>query len=48
MTTQVGPESSILSIAAVMAGHNGNYTCTATNLAGNQSYTASLHVNGIL
>lgn len=39
--------SSLLTISNVMAIHNGNLTCTATNRAGSSSYHAELHVNGI-
>lgn len=38
---------SVLSIDAVSARHAGDYTCSASNLAGGTSYSASLAVNGI-
>jgi len=47
-TTKIGDRTSFLTIASVMAGHSGNYTCVAQNPAGSVSYTAAVHVNGIL
>lgn len=38
---------SLLTIDAVTARHAGEYTCTASNIAGGTSYSASLAVNGI-
>lgn len=38
---------SLLTIEAVTARHAGEYTCTASNVAGGTSYSASLAVNGI-
>lgn len=38
---------SLLTIDAVTARHVGEYTCTASNVAGGTSYSASLAVNGI-
>lgn len=38
---------SLLTIDAVTARHAGEYTCTASNVAGGTSYSASLAVNGI-
>lgn len=46
-TTKISDRSSLLTISSVMAAHNGNYTCTATNAAGSASHTTPLHVNGI-
>lgn len=45
--TKIGSKSSILQIDSVDATHSGNYTCTATNTAGQASYTAQLTVVGI-
>jgi hypothetical protein len=45
-TTNVGTRTSILSIGSVNHNHRGNYTCRASNLAGDRSYTAELKVNG--
>lgn len=38
---------SLLTIDAVTAQHAGEYTCTASNVAGGTSYSASVAVNGI-
>ena len=46
-TTKVGDRSSILTISSAMAGHSGNYTCTASNPVSTVSYTAILNVKGI-
>lgn len=45
-TTKIGDRTSLLTISSAMAAHNGNYTCTASNAAGNVSHTATVHVNG--
>lgn len=45
---KIGSRTSILTIESVRAYHGGNYTCTATNLAGSTHYTAYLAVNGIM
>jgi hypothetical protein len=45
-TTKIGDRTSLLTISSVMAGHSGNYTCTAQNAAGSISYTTTVHVNG--
>jgi hypothetical protein len=45
-TTKIGDRTSLLTISSVMAGHSGNYTCTAHNAAGSVSYTTTVHVNG--
>jgi hypothetical protein len=45
-TTRVGGRASMLVIDHVIAGHSGNYTCTAENLVGLTNFTASLVVNG--
>lgn len=46
-TTKVGPRSSVLQIDSVTAAHSGEYTCTAKNAVGSQSYSAHLEVLGI-
>lgn len=38
--------NSVLSIDSVAARHAGDYTCSAANLAGATSHTATLAVNG--
>lgn len=45
---KIGSRTSILTIESVRAYHGGNYTCTATNLAGSTHFTAYLAVNGIM
>lgn len=45
-TTKIGDRTSLLTIASAMAAHNGNYTCTASNAAGNTSHTATIRING--
>lgn len=47
-TTLVGDRTSLLTILSVMAEHNGNYSCIATNAAGSTQHTATIQVNGIL
>lgn len=42
----IGKRTSILVIESVTYTHAGNYTCKATNQAGESSYTAQLQVNG--
>lgn len=37
---------SVMAIEAVSARHAGEYTCTASNMAGATSYSATLAVNG--
>ena len=37
---------STLNVDSVQAVHSGKYTCTATNLAGSNSHSAYLTVNG--
>lgn len=39
---------STLTIDSAQAEHAGEYTCVGKNLAGSASFTAYLHVNGIL
>lgn len=45
-TTPFGKRASLLSIGAVTANHQGDYTCIVQNKAGRAEYTASLVVNG--
>jgi hypothetical protein len=45
-TTKIGSKVSLLSIDHVIAGHSGNYTCTARNAAGFDNHTALLLING--
>lgn len=42
----IGKRTSILVIESVTYEHAGNYSCRATNRAGESSYTAGLQVNG--
>lgn len=44
---KMAEQTSFLSIASVTGAHSGNYTCIAKNRAGEDRYTAVLHVNGI-
>lgn len=46
MTNKIGDRTSLLTISSAMAAHSGNYTCTASNVAGTTSYTATINVNG--
>lgn len=39
-------KSSVLSIDSIAGEHAGNYTCTGTNVAGTDSLTTALLVNG--
>lgn len=43
----LGERSSILSIGAVTASHAGNYSCSATNEAGFDAFSATLVVKGL-
>jgi hypothetical protein len=45
-TTKIGNKVSLLTIDHVIAGHSGNYTCTARNSAGVDNHTATLLING--
>lgn len=44
--SMMNERSSVLSIMKILNVHNGDYTCFASNAAGNSSYTATLRVNG--
>lgn len=46
-TQKIGDRTSLLTLSSVMAGHAGNYTCTAINMAGVANHTTTLFVNGI-
>ena len=45
-TVKLGKKSNILSIESVTHGHSGDYTCVASNNAGEDRYTAKLSVHG--
>lgn len=45
-TVKMAEQTSFLSIASVTGAHSGNYTCIAKNKAGEDRYTATLHVKG--
>ena len=45
--SRTGKMISVLSIDSVTAGHAGEYTCVASNMAGSSSQSAQLSVNGI-
>jgi hypothetical protein len=47
-TTKIGGRTSLLTIASVVAGHGGEYTCTAQNAGGLANHSAVLLVNGIV
>lgn len=47
-TTKIGDRTSLLTIASVVAGHGGEYTCTARNAGGLANHSAVLLVNGIV
>lgn len=46
LTSKFGNRSSFLTVPAVTADNGGNYTCTATNDAGQHNHTAVLNVLG--
>lgn len=46
VTRNFGPRTSLLMIQSVGHRHMGSYTCSASNAAGNASFTAHLKVNG--
>ena len=43
---KIGKKNSILAMDNISYENSGNYSCTATNRAGKDSYTTSLMVNG--
>jgi hypothetical protein len=43
----VGDSMNVLFISSVAPSNRGNYTCVAKNVAGIDSFTAQLLVNGI-
>ncbi|KAL7736494.1 hypothetical protein ACLKA6_019693 [Drosophila palustris] len=45
MASKIGERVSLLTVETVKAVHSGNYSCVASNNAGNISYTAELFVN---
>ena len=45
-TSQIGSRTSMLMINSVGHRHSGQYTCTVSNLAGSESKSAKLKVNG--
>lgn len=46
-TMAVGDSMNALFISSVAPSNRGNYTCVAKNIAGYDSYTSQLFVNGI-
>lgn len=48
ITSKFGDRSSFLTVPSVTADNSGNYTCVATNNAGQFNYTAQLYVYGIV
>lgn len=46
-TAKLGKRLSVLNIDSVSGSHAGNYTCAASNLAGQTEHTAELRVNGM-
>ena len=45
-TTKIGTRTSLLTISPVVAGHSGEYTCSASNAGGSTNHSAVLLVNG--
>lgn len=45
-TMKMAEQSSFLTISSVTGEHSGNFTCIAKNRAGEDRYTATLHVKG--
>ena len=45
-TSQLGARTSLLMISSVSYRHSGKYTCIASNLAGSDSFSTDLLVNG--
>lgn len=46
MTSKVGDRTSLLMISSAKAENAGNYTCVATNMAGQFNHSAELFING--
>lgn len=46
LTSKFGDRSSFLTVPSVTADNSGNYTCVASNEAGQTNYTARLNVHG--
>lgn len=46
-TAKLGKRLSVLNIDSVSGSHAGNYSCAASNLAGQTEHTAELRVNGM-
>lgn len=46
LTSKFGDRSSLLTVPSVTAANSGNYTCAASNDAGDFFYTAELNVLG--
>lgn len=47
LASKIGDRISLLTVESVKAANWGNYTCVASNKAGQSAYTAELLVNGI-
>lgn len=47
VSTKIGDRTSVLSLSSVSAGNSGDYTCVASNSAGQFNHSAELNVNGI-
>lgn len=48
MVSKFGKRVMLLNIDAVSGAHAGNYTCVASNLAGQVDFSAALIVNGTI
>lgn len=47
-TMKMAERTSFLSIASLTGAHSGNYTCIAKNRAGEDRYSTTLNVKGII
>lgn len=47
-TMKMADRTSFLSIASLTGSHSGNYTCIAKNRAGEDRYSTTLNVKGII
>ncbi len=45
-TNQIGGSASMLTINSIGHRHSGQYTCTVSNMAGSESVSTELKVNG--